>query len=125
MKILFFVYNVDSGIATKIRRNIYGAESVECKLFCVIRGRLFVKRTWKEFLKNLPYKKVYLYKSQFREKHPEYDYLSLPSVLVKDDVGMDVLIGSDELNKLEDADDCIGLVGQKLARITTVSSHIE
>ncbi len=121
---LIFVYNVDSGVISRIKR-VYAPEQVECKLFSVIRGKLFVKRVWKEFLNNLSYQKVHLYRLQFRTEHPEYAHLELPSILIKDELGMNVLVTAGEISKLEDTDDCIGLLGQKLAYITVSSSHIE
>jgi hypothetical protein len=124
VKALIFVYNVDSGLVSSIKR-VYDSEHFECKLYSVIRGKLFVKRIWRKFLNNLSYKKIHLYRFQFRKTHPEYTYLELPSILLKDDLGITVLVTAREIRELEDTDDCIGLLGQKLAVVTTSSSNID
>jgi len=125
MKALIFVYNVDSGVISSIKRVVYSSNFNDCKLYSVIRGKLFVKRVWKNFLNNLSYQKIHFYRHQFRQAHPEYTYLELPSILLKDDLGLTVLIEAREIRELEDTDDCIGLLGQKLAFVTTTSSNID
>lgn len=124
MKTLIFVYNVDSKVISVIKR-AYNPQKFECRLYHVIRGKLFVKRVWKKFLNNLSYQKINLYRFEFRRAHPEYTYLELPAILLKDDLGMTVLVSANEIAPLEDTDDCIGLLGQKLAFVTSSPSHID
>jgi hypothetical protein len=73
-----------------------------------------MKRVWRNFLGNLSYHKVFFHKKEFKKAHPEYAYLELPSILVKDGDKISVLITAQEINAVENVDDLIGLLGQKL-----------
>jgi hypothetical protein len=120
MKILIFVYNADSGAYSSIKNKVnkmLSPESMKCKLYRLTYGRLFMKRVWKRFLGNLSYHKVFFYSKIFKKSHPEFAYLELPSILIKDGDKIKVLITAQEINTMENADDLIGLLGKKLTEL--------
>ena len=73
-----------------------------------------MKREWRNFLGNLSYQKVFFHKKEFKKAHPEFAYLELPSILVKNGDKISVLVTAQEINSLESIDDLIGLLGNKL-----------
>jgi hypothetical protein len=117
MKVLIFVYNTNSGFYSSLKNHIKRLTSRKdyaCKLHRLVYGKIFMKRVWKNFLGNLSYHKVFFHKKEFKKAHPEYAYLELPSILIKDGDKISVLITAQEINALENVDDLIGLLGQKL-----------
>jgi len=118
MKVLIFVHNTDSGIIPSIKSKVQrlsSADSHKCKLYQLIHNKLFVKRVWKNFLNNLSYHKVFFHRKEFKSAHPEYAYLELPSILLKDNSEIKVLITAQEINALDNVDDLIGLIGKRLS----------
>ena len=119
MKVLIFVHNTDSGIISSLK-NKFQSKSVnvkKCKLNELIRNKIFVKSVWKKFSNNLSYHKVYFHRKEFKSAHPEYAYLELPSILLKDGQDIKVLITAQEINALENVDDLIGLIGKRLSNL--------
>ncbi|MGV8086141.1 MAG: hypothetical protein ACP5N1_00785 [Candidatus Woesearchaeota archaeon] len=117
MNILIFVHNNNSGIISSIKRKINSVSSkndANCKLYTLIHNKLFIKRLWKNFLNNLSYQKVFFHRKEFKKAHPEYAYLELPAILLKNPQGIKVLITASEINSMENIDDLIGLIGKKL-----------
>jgi hypothetical protein len=117
MKVLIFVYNKNSSIISSLKSRFQKNSSeskYKCKLCKLTHNRLFTKKVWKNFLKNLSYHKVFFYKKEFKVAHPEYAYLELPSILVKNGPEIKVLITAQEINAIENVDDLIGLLGNKL-----------
>jgi hypothetical protein len=58
---------------------------------------------------------VFFHTKEFKKAHPEFAYLELPSILMKTDDKISVLITAQEINALENVDDLIGLLGKKLS----------
>jgi hypothetical protein len=120
MKILIFVHNTDSGIIPSIKsrfQKIASSSTHKCKLYTLIHNKLFVKRVWKNFLDNLSYHKVFFHRKEFKKAHPEYAYLELPSILLKNNSEIKVLITAQEINAIENIDDLIGLIGKRLSNL--------
>jgi len=117
MKVLIFVYNNNSGFYHSIKNRfhrIISSNKYACKLQKLVYGKIFMKREWRNFLGNLSYQKVFFHKKEFKKAHPEFAYLELPSILVKNGDKISVLVTAQEINSLESIDDLIGLLGNKL-----------
>jgi len=117
MKILIFVYNTNSGFYHSIKNHFHrliSKKDYACKLHRLVYGKIFMKRSWRNFIGDLSYQKVFFFKKEFKKAHPEYAYLELPSILVKDDSGIKVLMTAQEINSVADTDELIGILGNKL-----------
>jgi hypothetical protein len=118
MKILIFAYDADSGFFVSfkdhLKRMIAGGKH-KCILCRLTYGKVFMKRVWRDFLDNLSYQKIFFHKKEFRRAHPEFTYLELPAILLKDENGIKVLITAQEISSTEDVDALIGLLGRKLS----------
>lgn len=117
MKILIFVHSSNSGIISSIKNRFQKTPSknTKCKLYTLTHNKIFTKKSWKNFLNNLSYHKVFFHRKEFKLAHPEYAYLELPSILVKNNQEIKVLITAQEINALENVDDLIGLIGTRLS----------
>jgi hypothetical protein len=120
MKVLIFVYNSNSGLYHTIKNNLrrfISSPKYICKLQKLIYGKVFMRREWRNFLGDLSYNKVFFHKKEFKRAHPEFAYLELPSILIKSNDKISVLITAQEINAMENIDDLIGVLGKKLSEM--------
>ncbi|MGV8141417.1 MAG: hypothetical protein ACP5NW_03170 [Candidatus Woesearchaeota archaeon] len=118
MKILIFVYDTDSGFFASVKdrmKRMMSPSKHTCRLCRLTYGKIFMKRVWRDFLGNLSYQKIFFHKKEFKRAHPEFTYLELPAVLLKNEGGIKVLLTAQEIASAEDVDGLIGLLGRKLS----------
>lgn len=114
---LIFVYNASDGlfsaIADYLHKNI-SPQTYECNLCAITYDNFGMKKTWKDYLKNLPVQKIFLHKQEFQKRFPNFADQSLPLILCKMDDLTSVLLTSVDLNEQKTQEDLMTKIDQKL-----------
>lgn len=114
---VLFIYNANSGIHNKVIDSIHkniSPDSYKCKLCFVSYDNLGKKKEWKKYLDTLSFEYEFLYKNQVKEKYPDLKYLKLPAIYVNLEKKYEVLINSEELEKVNNINELINLMKKKL-----------
>ncbi|MEO7617813.1 MAG: GTPase [Candidatus Saccharibacteria bacterium] len=120
MKTLIFVYNAESGMTNAlldVGRRVFTPESYPCSLCAVTYGPFGMKKDWKEFTRKLPYEVTFLHKDEL-PKAVLSKNLTFPSLVLKNEDGISVLIDGAEFKKILDLESLKTQVSKAL------SSHI-
>lgn len=114
---LLFVYNADSGFVNALSdaaHKMFFPETYPCSLGKLGYGPLMIKKEWKEFLRELPFKVVFLHKDEFCADYPQFSHMELPAAFtIKGDTIFNT-ISSSEINGISDLYELIDLVSSKL-----------
>lgn len=109
------MYNAKSDIWNKYLDNIHKIVSpgtYNCDLCSLTHGGFSEKKVWKGFRKNSNFEFVFMYKNEFLNiyANTEYEKLSFPVILQKQEKKLVVLFDSEKLatlNSVEELVDCI------------------
>ncbi|HSP12239.1 MAG TPA: hypothetical protein VLO29_06910 [Salegentibacter sp.] len=115
MEKLIFVYNAFSGkhnafLDSVLKLIAPGAQT--CNLCKLTHGAFSEKKAWKDFRKNSEVEMEFLHLDEFRKKYASkfgYKY-TFPIVLWEDEKEMGILISTEELEKLKNAEELIALL---------------
>ena len=112
---LIFVYNADSGLGNLIldgAHKILSPDTYDCKLCELTFGAFTEKNVWKKFRIESQLQMDFLHRNEFKKQYASKfgHKFEFPVVLVEGASGLEVLIHSSEMNKLERAEDLIALV---------------
>lgn len=114
---LLFVYNADGGLfntMTDIAHKILSPNTYSCNLCALTHGYFSAKDAWLQFLENTPVKCEFLHRDEFLQEHADMK-VPLPAIFVREDQGMSLLIGAEDINACTDLEDLQGLIRQRLA----------
>lgn len=112
---IIFIYNADSGLRNAIldsAHKIFSPSTYECSLCGITYGAFTENNVWKKFRKESDLQMEFLHKDEFATAYKSkfgYKY-SFPIVLAKTENGLVVLVKTEELNTLENADQLINLI---------------
>ncbi len=112
---LIFVYNADSGLGNLIldgAHKILSPDTYDCKLCELTFGAFTEKNVWKKFRIESQLQMDFLHRNEFKKQYASKfgHRFEFPIVLVEGASGLEVLIHSAEMNKLERAEDLIALI---------------
>lgn len=115
MKIIF-VYNANSGLMNTvldIGHKIVSPETYSCNLCDITYGILKEKEEWKTFRESSNHELEFLHKDEFEKKYQQVrDY---PIILTSNKNNqLDELINKDELNKIQNAEELIDKLQEKV-----------
>ncbi len=118
---LIFVYNAKSGLvsgAFDLAHKIVSPQTYACNLCMVTYGNLGMKGGWKKYLDTIDMDKVFLHTDQLIGDYIEIANHSLPAVFYQDsNQNIQPLISSEEMNKLENLDELMSVLDQKLGNL--------
>lgn len=119
-KKLLFVYNANSGTRNAIMgsvHKVFSPSTYDCRLCDMTYGVVAENRTWKKFRQNNKYQMVFLHKDGFAKKYASKfgDKFTFPIVLAGGENNLEVLISTEELNKLKTAHGLIDLIEERMA----------
>ncbi len=119
---LLFIYNADSGIRNALvdgAHKVLSPSTYNCSLCQLTHGGLSEKKVWKLFRKDMHARKTvleFLHKDKFGKLYrSKFGYkFTYPIVLVEGNSGFEILVGTQELNALETAQDLIKIVEERI-----------
>ncbi len=115
---LIFVYNADSGLRNVIidgAHKIFSPNTYACNLCDITFGAFAENKTWKKFRQKTSLVMQFLHKNEFKSQYAskfghKFNY---PIVLIAVNENLDILVNTEELNKLKSAEDLIELIQQR------------
>ena len=117
MKTLLVVYNTNSGVLDSLKNYSTGMAPASgadiCTLSAITHSPVGMKKEWKRFLKDLDIPSRTLDRNAFSSEFGHYK-TTFPVVLVQKGTELEVLIGTEELNRCRDLSDLILLMKQRL-----------
>lgn len=108
-KSLIFVYNANAGFSNALldsAHKVLNPNTYECKLCELTFGVISENKKWKAFRKQSDMEMIFLHKDEYQKKFKsKFEKLyDLPVVLFQDNYELSLVIGKDELNKIEDVE---------------------
>ena len=115
---LLFVYNADSGIGNLIldgTHKLLSPSTYECSLCELTFGIVGERRDWKRFRKQFEVPMKFLHRDEFTKEYASkfMARFTFPIVLAETAEGLEVFIGTAELNGIEDAGELIELIEER------------
>ena len=113
---LLFVYNADSTFAAWIRDGItkvFAPHRYPCNLCKITFGLLLMKKKWKRYTQNLPYRVEFLHRDEFKRRY--YTDEELPAAFLAGNE-LSVLLTAEEINGLATEHSLIALMEAKIGR---------
>jgi len=112
---LIFIYNAKSGLVNEFldfAHKIVSPNTYNCNLCALSYGNFSMKKKWSDYISSLPVKSTFTYKDKVSEYG--YDNIKLPSIIFKDKSKSEVIISSEEINKLKKIDQLINILSDRL-----------
>ena len=112
---LIFIYNAKSGLVNEFldfAHKILSPSTYNCNLCAISYGNFSMKKKWSDYISSLPVKSTFTYKDKVSEYG--YDNIKLPSIIFKDKSKSEVIISSEEINKLKKIDHLINILSDRL-----------
>lgn len=117
-KKLIFVYNADSGLRNMIMdsaHKIFSPDTYECSLCDITYGAFTENSIWKNFRKETDLQMEFLHKDEFEKAYAsKFGYkFTFPIVLAETNGGLEVIVKTEELNGIENAEGLIELIKER------------
>jgi len=112
---LIFIYNAKSGVVNELidfAHKIVSPETYDCNLCAISYGAFSMKKKWSTYIETLPFKSTFTYKDKFSKNG--YSNIKFPSVFIRSNEKLDEIISATEINEINNLDQLIGLLNQKL-----------
>ena len=112
---LIFIYNAKSGIVNEFldfAHKIVSPSTYNCNLCALSYGNFSMKKKWSDYISSLPVKSTFTYKDKVSDYG--YDNIKLPSIIFQDKSKSEVIISSEEINKLKKIDQLINILSDRL-----------
>ena len=116
---LIFIYNADSGLGNMLldgAHKILSPGTYNCKLCELTFGAFTEKNVWKKFRTESGLPMEFLHKDEFKKQYASkfgHTY-TFPIVLVEGETGLEVFITTEEMNRLGNAEELIGLITSRV-----------
>lgn len=115
---LIFVYNARSGKGNALwdsARKLLAPNTYDCNLCSVTYGVFGEDRTWKRFREQVSVEMLFLHKDEFMKQYASKfgHSFTFPIVLVETLDGLEVCVGTEELQALSDVGALIGLLQKR------------
>jgi hypothetical protein len=115
---IVLVYNADGGMFAALMDSVHKVVSpatYSCPLCKVSHGAVSMRFEWRNFLGQLPNRKIFYHRDEFNKLYPDSPY-ELPAIFLGEATGeLSVLIGRLEMERLDDVEDLIALMKERLA----------
>ena len=116
---LIFIYNADSGLKNAIldgAHKVLSPATYECSLCQLTHGAFQEKKTWRKFRERYKLPMKFFHKDEFIKQYAsKFGYkFSYPLILGATQAGFEVVIGSEELNKLSETEALISLLEERI-----------
>ena len=112
---LIFIYNAKSGLVNEFldfAHKIVSPSTYNCNLCALSYGNFTMKKKWSDYISSLPVRSTFTYKDKVSEYG--YDNIKLPSIIFQDKSKLEVIISSEEINKLKKIDQLINILSDRL-----------
>lgn len=115
---ILFIYNANSGIHNAILHSMHKVLSpatYDCNLCDITFGIVSENKTWKKFREASQHEMEFLHKDEFANAYAsKYGHkFTFPIVLVEGNQDLEVLISTEELNTLQNAEALIELIKKR------------
>lgn len=115
---LIFIYNADSGVHNMIfdsAHKIFSPNTYECGLCNITFGVFTENRNWKKFKNETDLEMDFLHKDEFQRQYASKfgHKFTFPIILAVINENLDVLVNTNELNELENAEGLIDLINKR------------
>ena len=116
---IIFIYNANSGMRNAVMDTVHkvlSPDTYDCNLCSITFGMFTENVNWKEFRTNAGVDMDFLHKDEFEKEYAsKYGHkFTYPIVLAAAAGELEVMIGTEELNALEDVNSLISLVESRL-----------
>ena len=116
---IIFIYNANSGMRNAVMDTVHkvlSPDTYDCNLCSITFGMFTENVNWKEFRTNAGVDMDFLHKDEFEKEYAsKYGHkFTYPIVLAATAGELEVMIGTEELNALEDVNSLISLVESRL-----------
>lgn len=115
---ILFVYNANGGVANALLdygKKYISPSTYDCQLCMVTYGPFGMKKEWKQFVDGLPHTVVFLHKDELLKQYPDAN-ITLPAVLKEGDGALEVMISSEDFERVATLDDLRVMVESKIPR---------
>ena len=115
-RFLVFVFNCDRGNLSAIKdysQRLSDEKAPLCNLLFLISSPVGIKKGWKRYIQELRVPARFLHHDEYEEEFGEL-LTPLPAVFLHTDRSRSLFISADELNRLQEVEDLMLLVSQKL-----------
>lgn len=115
-RFLVFVFHCDRGNLSAIKDYSHKQSDEKvpvCNLLSLISSPVGIKKGWKRYIQELRIPVQFLHQDEYEEEYGEL-LTQLPAVFLHTDKARSLLISADELNRMQDVEDLMILVTQKL-----------
>lgn len=115
---LIFIYNADSGLGNMLldgAHKILSPTTYECSLCDLTFGAFSEKSIWKKFREASNLEMEFLHKDEFSKAYKsKFGYkFTFPIVLVESEMGLEVFVKTEELDRMENAESLIKLIEKR------------
>jgi hypothetical protein len=115
---LLFVYNARSGKGNALwdsARKLLAPSTYECNLCSITYGAFGEDRTWKRFREQVAVEMLFLHKDEFLKRYASKfgHSFTFPIVLAETGNGLEVCVGTEELQALPDVGALIDLLQER------------
>ncbi|MFT4832244.1 MAG: hypothetical protein ACI815_001897 [Psychroserpens sp.] len=112
---LLFIYNANAGKGNAlmdVAHKILSPKTYECNLCDLTFGVFVENRIWKKFREASSIEMEFLHKDEFAKAYASKfkHKFTFPIILVETGNGLEVLLGTQELNALKNPEDLIGIL---------------
>ncbi|PKA99233.1 hypothetical protein B0O79_2938 [Flavobacteriaceae bacterium MAR_2009_75] len=116
---LIFVYHADADLKSKVidgAHKILSPSTYACNLCAITYGAFTENRTWKKFRENSDIAMEFLHKDEFKKDYAsKFSHkFSYPVVLAATDNTLELFVGTQTLNELENSAELIALIERQL-----------
>ncbi len=114
---LIFVYNAESGFFNSLTdyiHKIVSPDTYQCNLCALTYGNMGMKKRWAKYLNDLPLQISFLHKDQINIEYIKNKSNALPAIFCQINDQIELLMSSEEINRLKSLDQLIKLFDQKL-----------
>ena len=116
---LIFIYNADSGLGNLLldgAHKILSPNTYECSLCSLTFGAFSEKSIWKKFREESKVEMEFLHKDEFKKQYASKfgHKFTFPIVLVEGSNDLEVFISAAEMNSLDNEEELIGLIKNRV-----------
>jgi hypothetical protein len=101
---IVFVYNAEAGLLNGMMDSLHktvSPETYECALCSITHGMFSMDKTWRAYLKSLPFESVFYHRKDFGEAFPTVSF-ELPVILLQRGEKLTELVSAKHMKKAAD-----------------------